>query len=315
MRNIILFVLSLFCISANGQNHQVDNFKTNLNSYETLCKLILEEIDCIQKHNEELNMKAEPKTQVMNLVNDIANAIKKNEEKNKRLYKDLVALKDSLSSSKTKSTVNPANDGSSQVHNDGNIQEQEVETPNKNPMRNVRETTNLENYLSLYTLAEIYEHRNEVEKEMSGYNSPKKMAYTYVIKLFEVQYQIYNRNAIKDLLARISGVQSDVLDKHKSELEEEIIRVNDYRYATKELQRLFGVIDNPPVFGSDATSSKWEDESFVDTNQLRKYLEDNEETENVYRFHYTKEQFEKYLYGNADERKRIKTQIEKALEN
>lgn len=301
MRNIILFVLSLFCISANGQNHQVDNFKTNLNSYETLCKLILEEIDCIQKHNEELNMKAEPKTQVMNLVNDIANAIKKNEEKNKRLYKDLVALKDSLSSSKTKSTVNPANDGR--------------ETPNKNPMRNVRETTNLENYLSLYTLAEIYEHRNEVEKEMSGYNSPKKMAYTYVIKLFEVQYQIYNRNAIKDLLARISGVQSDVLDKHKSELEEEIIRVNDYRYATKELQRLFGVIDNPPVFGSDATSSKWEDESFVDTNQLRKYLEDNEETENVYRFHYTKEQFEKYLYGNADERKRIKTQIEKALEN
>ena len=34
MKTIILFVLSVFCISANGQNLKVDNFKTSLRHYE-----------------------------------------------------------------------------------------------------------------------------------------------------------------------------------------------------------------------------------------------------------------------------------------
>lgn len=330
MKNIILFVLSVFCINANGQDLQVDHFKTSLSHYETLCKRLLEEIDYIKKHDKELNIKAEPKTRIMNLVSNITKEIDSNDAKNKRFYNKLKELRDSLGSPQPKSTVTPTTEVSSPVHNqapiireenpietenDGNIRKEDVENPDSKPLRDVRGANYLDNYLSQYTLAEIYEHRNEVKREMSKYDNPQRDAYTYVIDLFEIQYQIYNRNHIKDLLARISTVQANILDKHKSELEKEIIRVNDYRYATKELQRLFGIIDNPPSFGTDATSSKWEDDSSVDINQLRKYLEDNKETEYVYKFNYTKDEFEKYLNGNADARKSIKSRIEEALKN
>ncbi|MCD8236068.1 MAG: hypothetical protein LUD00_05320 [Prevotellaceae bacterium] len=330
MKNIILFVLSVFCISANGQNHQVDNFRTSLSHYETLCKQLLEEIEYIKKHDKELNMKAEPKTRVMNLVINITKDIKSNDTQNKRFHDKLKELKDSLCSVQPKSTVTPTTEVSSPVQNpdpiireenpieaenDDNTREVNVENPDSKPLRDVRGANNLDNYLSLYTLAEIYEYRDEVKKEMSKYNNPKKKAYTYIIELFEIQYHIYNKNHIKDLLARISTVQADILDKHKSELEDEIIRVNDYRYATKELQRLFDIIDNPPSIGTDSTRSKWDEDRSIDIKQLKQYLESKNETEYVYKFDYTKQQFNAYLNANAAERDKIKSDIAKVLAN
>lgn len=332
MRNLILIVLSIFCVSAKGQTLQVDNFKTSLNHYETLCRLLLEDIEYIKKHDKELNMKAEPNTRVMTLINKISNEINSNYNKNKKFSNKLKELRDSLTTAQPQSTVTPTTEVSSPVHNptttvqdenpkveenEGNIREENGETTSPNPLREVRGGNKLEMLLSQYKLAEIYKNRNEIITEMKNkyQNDPKRSAYTYVIQLFDIQYKRYDRNKIKDLLAKISSVQDHILEKHKPELDEEIVKVNDYRYATKELQRLFGIIDNPPTFGTDATSSKWDDDKSVDTKQLKEYLENNNETEYVYKFDYTKKQFEKYLNANADDRIKIKSEIADALAN
>ena len=242
-------------------------------------------------------------------------------------------LRDSLASARpvsattpTPSTSSPGLSPNSNIReenpvvaeNDGNTREENVENPEPRPSKEVRGDNKLEMFLSQYnTLVEIYQHRNEVEREMRNkyQNNPKRTSYSYVIQLFGIQYERYNRNKIKDLLAKISSVQNDILDKHKSELDEEIVKVNDYRYATKELQRLFGVLDNPPTLGTDATSSKWDDDKSVDLKKLKEYLENKNETEYVYKFDYTKKQFEAYLNANAVERIKIKSEIADALAN
>lgn len=323
MRNLILIVLSIFCVSAKGQTLQVDSFKTSLNHYETLCRLLLEDIEYIKKHDKELNMKAEPKTRVMTLINNITNEIKRNDAKNNRFLKKLKELRDSLSTAQPQSTVTPTAEVGSPVHNpttpvrgenpkveanEGNIREEEVRGGNK-----------LEDYLSLHTLKYLHQNRDELEREMNNdERSPHKTPYTYVMDLFEIQYTIYNRNHIKDLLAKISSasVQNKILDQHKSELNEEIMNVNDYRYATKELLRLFGMIDNPTFIKKDATSSKFDDDNTVSAEKLEKYFEMNKnETEFVDKFVYTKKKFEEYLTANAGDRSKIKETIEAALAN
>ena len=330
MKNIILFVLSVFCINANGQTHQVDHFKTSLNHYETLCKQLLEEIDYIKKHDKELNMKAESKTRVLNLVINITKDINSNDTKNDRFLKKLKELRDSLSTAQPQSTVTPTTEVGSPVHNpttnvrgenpkveenEGNIREENGETTSPNPLREVRGGNKLENYLSLHTLEYLHQHRDEVEMEMNNdKRSPHKTPYTYVMDLFEIQDTIYNRNHIKDLLAKISSVQNKILDKHRSELDEEIMKVNDYRYATRELLRLFGMIDNPTFIKKDATSSKFDDDNTVSAEKLEKYFEMNKnETEYVDRFVYTKQQFDKYLKADSSERKEMKQEIKDAL--
>lgn len=332
MRYLTLIVLAIFCISANGQTLQIDNFKTSLNHYETLCKQLLEEIDYIKKHDKELNLKAEPKTRVMNLVINITKEINSNDAKNKGFYNKLKELRDSLGTAQAQSPVNPTTEVSTPIHNpitnvrdenpkveenEGDIREGNGENPDPKPLREVRGGNKLEMFLSQYTLADIYQHRNEIEMEMRNkyQNNPKRTSYTYVIQLFDIQYKRYDRKRIKDLLAKISSVQGDILEKHKSELDEEIVKVNDYRYATKELQRLLGIVDNPPAFGTDATSSKWDDDKSIDTKQLKEYLENKNETEYVYKFDYTKKQFEKYLNANAVDRIKIKSEIADALAN
>lgn len=332
MRNLILIVLSIFCVSAKGQTLQVDYFKTSLNHYETLCRLLLEDIEYIKKHDKELNMKAEPRTRVMTLINNITNEINSNDNKNKKFLNKLKELRDSLSTAQPQSTVTPTTEVGSPVHNptttvrgenpkveenEGNIREEKGETTSPNPLREVRGGNKLENYLSLHTLEYLHQHRDEVEKEMDNdKRSPHKTPYTYVMDLFEIQDTIYNRNHIKDLLAKISSVQNKILDKHRSELDEEIMKVNDYRYATKELLRLFGMIDNPTFIKKDATSSKFDDDNTVSAEKLEKYFEMNKnETEYVDKFVYTKKKFEEYLTANAGDRSKIKAKIEAALAN
>lgn len=332
MRNLILIVLSIFCVSAKGQTRQVDNFKTSLNQYETLCRLLLEDIEYIKKHDKELNMKAEPRTRVMTLINNITNEINSNDAKNDRFLKKLKELRDSLSTVQPQSIVTPTTEVGPPVHNptttvrsenpkvegnESNIREENGETTSPNPLREVRGGNKLENYLSLHTLEYLHQNRKEVETEMNNdKRSPHKIPYTYVMDLFEIQDTIYNRNHIKDLLAKISSVQNKILDKHRSELDEEIMKVNEYRYATKELLRLFGMIDNPTFIKKDATSSKFDDDNTVSAEKLEKYFEMNKnETEYVDKFVYTKKQFEKYLNANADDRIKIKSEIADALAN
>lgn len=311
MRNLILIVLSIFCVSAKGQTLQVDNFKTSLNHYETLCRLLLEDIEYIKKHYKELNMKAEPKTRVMTLINNITNEINSNDAKNDRFLKRLKELRDSLSTAQPQSTVTPTTEVVPPVHNPTTT------VGGENPRVEENEGNKLENYLSLHTLVYLHQNRGEVETEMNNdKGSPHITPYTYVMDLFEIQDTIYNRNHIKDLLAKISSVQDKILAKHKPELNKEIMNVNDYRYATKELLRLFGMIDNPTFIKKDATSSKFDDDNTVSAEKLEKYFEMNKnETEFVDKFVYTKKKFEEYLTANAGDRSKIKEKIEAALAN
>lgn len=332
MKNIILIALFILCINAKGQNLQVDNFKTSLSHYETLCKQLLEEIDYIKTHDKELNMKAEPKTRVMNLINNITSEINSNDAKNNKFYNKLKELRDSLKTAQPKTNATPEPEASTPVQSpslnireenpiasesDGNMQGEDSENRERISLREVRGDNKLEAFLSQYTLADMYQHCNEVKTEMNKYqdNNPKRLLYTYVIQLFGIQYEKYSRNRIKDLLTQIFSVRNEILEKHKSELDEEIVKVNDYRYATKELQRLLGIIDNPPAFETDATSSKWDDDKSVDPKQLKQYLESKNETEYVYRFDYTKKQFDAYLNADAVERIKIKSEIAEALTN
>lgn len=327
IKYLILIILTIFCIHAKGQN--IESFKTNLETYENNCILLQERIKYIKNHYKELDEKAMPRTRVMTLIKKISKEI--DNRNNDNLYNIFVELEDSLKTVHPTTNTTPTTEVNSPVQNpstkiddnsmgnrnDGRFREEDHRIQEHSSSSVVDDSRELDDFLSQYnTLTDMYQHKDKILENLEKYEgNPKRLAYINIIQLFGIQYEIYRRDYIKDLLAKVSSGMNDVLEQHKHELEEEILNVSDYRYATKELLRLFKIIDNPTFMKKDATNSKFEDENTVSVEKLEEYFENNKnETEYVDRFDFTKRQFDAYLKADSSKRTEMKSKIEGALE-
>lgn len=332
-----------------AQDLEADRLKTSLNSYETLCKLIIEHIEAIKNSSDNLYDKTKESEKVAGLVKQINKDIASIYNKTKNLDGKIKTLSDSLQSStprvtpkegrrdmqeqppvekvrEPKETVEQPVEGQREPR-----EPQDVMRPVPAPV-NKRES--IEQYLSSFSLSDLSkeEHR-ELQKKSSDikrrlYNNRDQElynAYATILELLNVQYIIYSRNEVKDVLQRASAIKKDLLvGNHYDELQSEIAHVKEYRYATMELLRLIKIVANPSdgikkelgYDNSGAGDSKWADSEDIEipSSEIRDYLINKNETEYISKFVYTKKKFDDFV-NYPEQRKAILAEIEYALSN
>ena len=188
---------------------------------------------------------------------------------------------------------------------------------------------NLERFLSPLSFDEIYKQSNRVKNELDKYgqNSITK-TYHILIQLVSIQYNIYNQDEIQTILQSVSSIdKKDLYGNHASELEKELKNLKAYRYATTELWRLTKLVSNTNELSNrinmskdDGTgaigNSKWDEpeDRPLTPDAVLTYLRENNETEYVDKFAFTRETLEKYI-KNPSQRKEIDNALKKALNN
>lgn len=349
MKKYVLIVfMSLVGINTmTGQDLQNDQLKTNLNSYETLCKLIVEHIEAIKKSSGNLSDKTKESDKVAGLVKHINKEITNIYDRTKNLDSKIKALSDSLQSSSPRVTPKegkrdmqeqppvekvrePKETAEQPVDGQREPREtQEVVNPVPAP---VNKGESIKQYLSSFSLIDLSkEGQRELQKKGSDikrriYNNRNQElynAYATILELLNVQYIIYSRNEVKDVLQRASAIKKDILvGNHYDELQSEIAHVKEYRYATMELQRLIKIVANPSEAikkelgydNSGTGDSKWADAEDVEipSSEIRDYLINKNETEYISKFEYTKKKFDDFV-NHPEQRKAILAEIEYAL--
>ena len=329
-----------------AQDLQNDQLKTNLNSYETLCKLIIEHIEAIKNSSGNLTNKTKESEKVASLVKQINKEISNIYDRTKNLDGKIKTLSDSLQSStprvtpkegkrdmqeqppvekvrEPKETVEQPIEGQREPR-----EPQDVMRPVPAPV-NKRES--IEQYLLSFSLSDLCkEGQRGLQKKGSDikrklYNRDQELfnAYNTILELLNVQYIIYSRNEVKDVLQRASAIKKDLLvGNHYDELQSEIAHVKEYRYATMELQRLIKIVANPSdaikkelgYDNSGAGDSKWADSEDIEipSSEIRDYLINKNETEYISKFEYTKKKFDDFV-NHPEQRKAILAEIEYAL--
>lgn len=348
MKKIIIIVITLVSVTnVFSQELQVQDLKTRLNYYKTLCDKISENIDCVKRDETNLNQKAKENQQVFNLVKKITKQINDLSKRTEYLSNDIKTLDELLQvvpDTDPRTTTEPA--GNAPVPTQTpvpNIGEEETSTPKvETDVREVEHgeqsgdakqsstmNKNLERFLSPLSFDEIYKQSNKVKNELDKYgqNSITK-TYHILIHLVSIQYNIYNQNEIQTILQSVSSIDKKVLyGNHASELEKELKNLKIYRYATTELQRLAKLISNtnelsnrinkPKDDGTGAIgNSKWDEpeDRPLTPDAVLTYLRENNETEYVDKFAFTRETLEKYI-KNPSQRKEIDNALKKALNN
>ena len=329
-----------------AQDLQNDQLKTNLNSYETLCKLIIEHIEAIKNSSGNLTDKTKESEKVASLVKQINKEISNIYDRTKNLDGKIKTLSDSLQSStprvtpkegkrdmqeqppvekvrEPKETVEQPIEGQREPR-----EPQDVMRPVPAPV-NKRES--IEQYLLSFSLSDLCkEGQRGLQKKGSDikrklYNRDQELfnAYNTILELLNVQYIIYSRNEVKDVLQRASAIKKDLpVGNHYDELQSEIAHVKEYRYATMELQRLIKIVANPSdaikkelgYDNSGAGDSKWADSEDIEipSSEIRDYLINKNETEYISKFEYTKKKFDDFV-NHPEQRKAILAEIEYAL--
>ena len=94
MKKIIITIVITFVSVTNvfSQELQVQDLKTRLNYYKTLCDKISENIDCVKRDEKNLNQKAKEDQQVSNLVKRITKQINDLSKRTEYLCNDIKAL-------------------------------------------------------------------------------------------------------------------------------------------------------------------------------------------------------------------------------
>lgn len=329
-----------------AQDLEADQLKTSLNSYETLCKLIIEHIEAIKNSSGNLYDKTKESEKVAGLVKQINKDISSIYNKTKNLDGKIKTLSDSLQSStprvtpkegkrdmqeqppvekvrEPKETVEQPVEGQREPR-----EPQDVMRPVPAPV-NKRES--IEQYLLSFSLSDLCkEGQRGLQKKGSDikrklYNRDQELfnAYNTILELLNVQYIIYSRNEVKDVLQRASAIKKDLLvGNHYDELQSEIAHVKEYRYATMELQRLIKIVANPSdaikkelgYDNSGAGDSKWADSEDIEipSSEIRDYLINKNETEYISKFEYTKKKFDDFV-NHPEQRKAILAEIDYAL--
>ena len=304
-----------------AQDLHDEQLKTSLNFYDSQCKLSVEHIEAIRNASDNLPDKTKESEKVANLVRQIINDINKIHEKTKSLNKKIKELSDSLQTSTSRATPKEGKH---------DMQEQPpVETPKETveqPVEGVRE------YLLSFSLndlcregqKELQKKGNDIKSKLKAYGDDELYrAYVTILELLNVQYIIYSRTEVKDVLQRATELEKDLLlGNHYNELQSEIAHVKEYRYATMELLRLIKILDNPSdaikkelgYDNSGAGDSKWADAEDVEipASKIRDYLIKKNETEYIFKFEYTKKKFEDSV-NHPEKRKAILAEIDNAL--
>ncbi len=345
---VFLVFVAFACINTLiAQDLQNEQLKTNLNSYETLCKLIVEHIEAIKNSSGNLTDKTKESEKVANLVKQINKDISNLYDKTKNLDNRIKALSDSLQTAspklapkegkrdmqeqppvekvrEPKETIVQPVEGAREPR-----ESQEVAKPVPVP---VNKRDNIEQYLLSFSLNDLCkEGQRGLEKKGSDIksrlhaNGDRELynAYATILELFNVQYIIYSRNEVKDVLQRASAIRKDLLvGYHYDELQSEIAHVKEYRYATMELQRLIKIVANPSdaikkelgYDNSGAGDSKWADSEDIEipSSEIRDYLINKNETEYISKFEYTKKKFDDFV-NHPEQRKAILAEIDYAL--
>lgn len=343
---LIAFMALVGINNITAQDLQNDQLKTNLNSYETLCKLIIEHIEAIKNSSGNLTDKTKESEKVASLVKQINKEISNIYDRTKNLDGKIKTLSDSLQSSTPRVTPKegkrdmqeqppvekvrePKETAEQPVEGQREPREpQDVMRPVPAPV-NKRES--IEQYLLSFSLSDLCkEGQRGLQKKGSDikrklYNRDQELfnAYNTILELLNVQYIIYSRNEVKDVLQRASAIKKDLLvGNHYDELQSEIAHVKEYRYATMELQRLIKIVANPSdaikkelgYDNSGAGDSKWADSEDIEipSSEIRDYLINKNETEYISKFEYTKKKFDDFV-NHPEQRKAILAEIEYAL--
>lgn len=349
MKEYVLLVFFAFAgiNTLTAQDLQNEQLKTNLNSYETLCKFIIEHIEALKKSSGNLTDKTKESEKVANLVKQINKDISNLYEKTKNLDNRIKLLSDSLQATSPKVTPKEGKRDMREqppIEKVGGAREmveqpvegrreqgkpQEVVKPVPIPI-NKRES--IEQYLSSFSLNDLcregqrglHKQGSDIKRRLQANRDLELFnAYATILELYNVQFVVYNRNEVKDVLLRASAIRKDLLvGNHYNELQSEIAHVKDYRYATMELQRLINIVSNPPEaikkeLGCDdegAGDSKWAEDEFVEipATKIRDYLIGKNETEYISKFEYTKQKFDDFVY-NPGQRMGILSEIDNAL--
>ena len=160
-------------------------------------------------------------------------------------------------------------------------------------------------------------------------DTPQYVAYNNILRLLRIQYSIYDRNLVKDVLEKTTTIKKEVLvnNEHYNELQQEISLVKEYRYATMELQRLIMLISNPTEdiknsigrnSGDDSKgNNKWDEsaDTEIASTDIANYLRNNHQTEYIDKFDYTHKTFDDYVNNpnNSNKRKKIEQELNNAL--
>lgn len=317
---LIVFMAFIGINNITAQDLHDEQLKTSLNFYDSQCKLSVEHIEAIRNASDNLPDKTKESEKVANLVRQIINDINKIHEKTKSLNKKIKELSDSLQTSTSRATPKEGKH---------DMQEQPpVETPKETveqPVEGVRE------YLLSFSLNDLcregqeglQKRGNDIKSKLKAYGDDELYrAYVTILELLNVQYIIYS-SEVSDVLQRATEIEKDLLlGNHYNELQNEIAKAKEYRYATMELRRLIKILDNPSdaikkelgYDNSGAGDSKWADAEDVEipASKIRDYLIKKNETEYIFKFEYTKKKFEDSV-NHPEKRKAILAEIDNAL--
>ncbi len=330
----VIFILSITTV-ISAQNYNGGDLKHCLSSYRDCFTSLISRIDSLRNYFADLETKLQSNPE----ANKISKRICHNYYKSKELGVLIKQLQDLENLLKvTSSQVTPITEkrGSQEqppvqpVEGQREPREtQKVVNPVPAP---VNKGESIEQYLLRFSLIDLgKEGQSELQKKGSDikrklYNNRNQElynAYATILELLNVQYVIYSRNDVKDVLQRASAIKKDLLvGNHYNELQSEIAHVKEYRYATMELQRLIKIVANPSdaikkelgYDNSGAGDSKWADseETEIPSSEIRDYLINKNETEYIKKFDYTRRKFDEFV-EHPELRSGISKEINDAL--
>lgn len=329
----VIFILSITTV-ISAQNYNGGDLKHCLSSYRDSFTSLISRIDSLRNYFADLETKLQSNPE----ANKISKRICHNYYKSKEigvLRKQLQDLENLLKVTSSQVTPITEKRGAQEqppvqpVEGQREPREtQKVVNPVPAP---VNKGESIEQYLSSFSLNDLcnegqsgLEKRgNEIKSKLYNCDQELLTAYSTIIDLLNVQFIIYSRNEVKDVLQRASAIKKDMLvGNHYDELQSEIAHVKEYRYATMELQRLIKIVANPSdaikkelgYDNSGAGDSKWADseETEIPSSEIRDYLINKNETEYIKKFDYTRRKFDEFV-EHPELRSGISKEINDAL--
>ncbi len=326
-------IVGIYTVSAQNLQNEIlrGNLNTNLSEYCKLCDSISKHIRAIQESFAILSEKSD-NAKIISLMKQINAQIPRIYDGAQKLDGKIKELMDSMqiitpqTAPKNEERVMPEQPPVGGIRD---VRNSERQPPVERPVEPTNRRNDIENFLASFSLRgfstkdELNSKRKEVKKRLENIGDyVLRDEYEAIFDLLEIQYSIYNRNLVRDVLQKTSKIPQDHLSSaHYAELQSEIERVKEYRYATMELQRLIDIVSNPPsqiknaigYGGAGAQDAKWAEEVEIPVAAIKKYLEDNKETEYINKFNYTREEFDNFVKGDQNMRQTIKQRISGAL--
>lgn len=194
-------------------------------------------------------------------------------------------------------------------------EKREIEVKNRHLQDSINKVENLLKVLSKQTTtaveAELMDYNSFVEMMNDNLidklkRSPKTQTTELYIKVLEATQSLEtgyvrsdNESYIKDF--KKVDASSFLTNKHRESFEEIFSQLKDYRYAMFELSRLMDMVDSKAV------------EKSVLGSQYIKQLEEENETDAVYKVPFVKRQFVNYVVAHFNGREKDKAKIRKEM--